>query len=273
MLIYANGDSFTAGEGLSDSIFFNDYPGDIIDGKFDRTKVNQWTQQRKKIASQNQLVQELIDSNFSKAYPAVLGKKINAEVINGAQGGSSMFGMYYRTVYDILELKKQNKIPNIVIIGLTSEERLTIFNRKSIEHNPRTWAKYITGSAFTRSWNSNTLKKYVTAFWKQNETDDMLVHYLYTCLSIKTFIKSTIDKDVLFLNTSIPFHKNKNIVEQSPLYILKEIWDTLEFDKIYTQISFDTFGVKYPKLCCGHYSELAHHDYAEYIYNNFLKDI
>ena len=273
MLIYANGDSFTAGEGLSDSIFFKEYPGDTTSSKIDYTKVNQWTQQRKKISSENQLVQELIDSNFSKAYPAVLGKKINAEVINNAQGGSSMFGIYYRTVYDILKLKKQNKIPNIVIIGLTSEERLTIFNRKSVEHNPRTWSNYITGSAFTRSWSSDTLRKYVKAFWKQNETDDMLVEYLYTCLSIKTFIKSTIDKDVIFLNTSIPFHKNKNVVEQSPLYILKEIWNTLEFDKVDAQESFNTFGAKYPRLYCGHYIESAHYDYADYIYNNFLKDI
>jgi hypothetical protein len=87
-MIYVNGDSFTAGTGLSDYEFIPDFE------KYNKHNISlpDYYQVRKKIIyDRSQEVQDAYHRrNKELSWPIQLGKMLGTEVVNAGEGGSSM---------------------------------------------------------------------------------------------------------------------------------------------------------------------------------------
>lgn len=269
MFLYFNGDSHTEGAGLADSYFFDDYPGDVAPGTFilfDRT----WISKRDKhLANDDTLFFRLRDANLELGYPSQLKKLIGCEVQNGAVGGSGMFSIMVRTIHDLESLAKEGKIPDKVFIGLTTKERLGIINDEKWRDDNTIWVQ--TAMPITIDCLLPKYRKYATAYWESQSDVQLLLIFLYQCLSIKYAVKSITGKDPIFLNTSILWENNKTLVETSNNTMLKEVWQLLNFDNIDNQTSLQHFGFRIGQVADGHFSEEAHIRYAKYLANNFFK--
>lgn len=156
MLIYCNGDSFTAGVGLCDHIF-PDYPGQFtrdelktksaLINKFAETKGEYYRTKHFKyldlFAPNVDNIKfydkpglgcvsvpgghQLIEKNFT--YLAEMERlDPTIQTINSAKGGASMGGICNRTLLDLLNLKSKNIQVDRVIIQLTSIARFEIYD-------------------------------------------------------------------------------------------------------------------------------------------------
>jgi len=116
MIIYCNGDSFVAGVGLADDMITG-YPG------FLPFNVQQQQQQRQSAAwhmrtytandplsLERQSIRETIELlEKTRAFPSLLGKKYNYNVVSNAEGGASMARVSRTTVTDLIKLKDGNE--------------------------------------------------------------------------------------------------------------------------------------------------------------------
>ena len=265
MIIYANGDSFTAGQGIYDYLMFpDDYPknnrmGDTYDNKLS----SNWNEKRHQLIQKHNCLEELSENNRKRAYPAHFGKLLGAtKVINGATPGSSIFGIYYRTVYDITEIIKKGQKIDLILIGLTSPERLYYFNKEP-NSSHASWIHNVTPKLNARRKTKHS--KYFEEYWTSHADDEIFVNFLYQCLAIKTFVKSATGKNPMFLNTSTSFWKSREVMYENNLPMLNHIWEVLNFDIIAGQKPFYHIGRENLITACGHYEEKSHFQYAKYI--------
>lgn len=127
MLIYANGDSFTAGNELVYEDL-DSYPGDLMEFPHDIPKeIWEWISHCEKkyrfLANEKQY--ELMEK--IKAYPHLVGNHLNAEIINNAKGGSSFERVARTSLLDLLTLRKKYPDEKIVaLIGIVSRGRIEI---------------------------------------------------------------------------------------------------------------------------------------------------
>ena len=272
MLIYANGDSFTAGVGINDYLMFpNDYPGNNRAGEtYNPNLQAAWSRKRLNLINELNCHDELDTKNRERAYPSHVRNMLGAtQVINGAQGGSSMFGIYYRTVHDITKLLDQGTAPGLTIIGLTAPERLYCFEREQAKENDyQSWVINIMPNTIKNS--ESRYKKYAQEYWNSHNDEELLTTFLYQCLAIKSFVKSTTGKFPLFLNTSSVFYRYTDLIQESKLPILQEIWKILNFDVVVNKHAFYYFGKTNLITACGHYEEKTHFQYAKYIVDDLL---
>lgn len=267
MLIYANGDSLTEGVGLSDHIVFPEYPGN----RQLHVKVTDWPVVRDDLSRQRGLVDYLRNENKKRSWPTYLGKILDADVINEAIGGSSIFGILTRTIHDLEQLTIQGRIPDYVLIGLTSKERIPIINRMPDKNNDDRW----TYTAHPRYFDhlDPTYRKYAKEYWRTLNDEELLIFFLYHCLHIKNYVKNKIGKDPIFLDTIDFFPKHKNIIENTESPLLKEVWGLLNFNEISSQISFTNINTFSVTTACGHWIEDVHKVYATYIADNLIKSL
>lgn len=114
-LIYANGDSYTAGSGLAQEVYHDIGP---LEGNAVTEKVRQQTQLKKM-----KCTSDWSNLERQRAYPATLGFFANTEVINNSQGGAGLGQIAFSCTKDLINLSKtHNKI--LAIIGLTNPQRL-----------------------------------------------------------------------------------------------------------------------------------------------------
>lgn len=266
MLIYVNGDSFTDGVGIADSELFPEYPGHYRSyDELPRT----WPAVRDDLVNSRNMREQLRMENRARCWATHLGKLLNAKVINEAVGGSSMFAILTRTVHDLEELAKNNQIPDYVIIGLTSEERVPIINTTPPIQNDDYWIQ--TGHPSHINSLNSKYKKYAIEYWNSHSDEEMLLFFLYECLHLKNYVKLKTGKDPVFLNTSNGSGRYKNIINKTRIHLLKEAWDLAEFDNVANQSKFLDIAQKHGITACGHFLHEANIEYAEYIKKNILK--
>jgi len=131
LIIYANGDSFVSGVELGDDILSN-HPGYLpyfadeslkesnrkwISKTYDTTTDN--GQER----IQNQ--KAIMSLEYQRAFPNQLKSYLDCQVINHAQGGSSMNRIIRTSMVDLMELAKEDE-PVIALIGTTCPSRSEI---------------------------------------------------------------------------------------------------------------------------------------------------
>lgn len=267
MIIYVNGDSFTDGSGLGDHVVFENFPGNMID----RSLPTRWGTTRSKILSSHPELRTLSKiENRKRVWATQLKNYINAEIINEAVGGSGIFSILTRTIHDVTNLVRNDKIPDLVLIGLTTCTRIPIINTNPNPNNSDDSAWIHTALPTWNSQIDSRYRKYIDATWESHTDEELLLFFLYQCLHIKHYIKSITNKDPIFLNTTYMMDEYKKLVESSNIILLKEVWELLEFSKVSDQISIYELSKDLPFLPCGHVTELAHAKYAKYVYENIL---
>lgn len=145
MLIYCNGDSFVAGVELADDLL-PDYPG-LSDFGNPSEKAREWianTYNPKHHYSKirEERCKELIQVEYSRAFPNKLHEILNVPVVNHGLGGSSMDRIVRTTITSLIELKKTHD--NIIaIIGDTDCNRSEVPNYESFDYEDAVgFAKY-----------------------------------------------------------------------------------------------------------------------------------
>jgi hypothetical protein len=221
MLVYFNGDSFTAGVGSADHIFPG-YPGTFTDAEVkaqgpvikafkkikDQYYKSKFLDYRKLFEQQNSL--EFFDkaygpgsivsvsnshNKFEKqyAYPAELERLDSSiKVINNAHPGASMGGIVKRTVLDLLEFKKQNVKVDLVVIQLTSLYRYEIFDCEFdnlIHDRPHD------------NFNSAAANKISDAVMMKYSDNDFTIKFLYELISLKETVLSITGREPLIIDS------------------------------------------------------------------------
>lgn len=144
-IIYVGGDSFTAGEDLSDKLipsyqeFSTREYKQVVNADFLHSNLQNWRSIRKKFYLQNEgEFDNHIENNHNTRWSSVLQSTLNRSVMNySSAGGSSMFAIAYRAVYDINRLQNQGYKITDVILQLTNASRYTFFTNTDQEeyHN------------------------------------------------------------------------------------------------------------------------------------------
>jgi hypothetical protein len=218
MLIYANGDSFTAGASLSDHIIPG-YPGEFtreelvtrkkeID-KFDRTKgihAEKYVEYNKVLAGDYNLtfsdgpstgwvkfdgVQGMLDKSYT--YISELEKLDNSiKTINGAVAGASMAGICHRTVLDLLDLKSKNVKVDQVVIQLTSTGRYEVF---TLNH------KHFLFDRPVGYFNNPSTQAISNAMVVAYDNDTLLIKYMYHLTTLKEIVQSITGKFPIIIDS------------------------------------------------------------------------
>lgn len=207
ILIYCNGDSYTAGVNLSDSMIPN-YPGSFTRDEL-TSKINTITEFQNikfeyyhKYVNYNDVLSGNTDLTFydkqtpglllfsechnflekQNAFPSELEKLDNSiKTINSAVPGASMGGICNRTILDLLELRSKNVRVDKVIIQLTSPGRYEIYNCNQpsfIFDRPVHQFSSIDDCGI----GDAVILKYSNA--------DFLIKYLYHLISLKETVRS-----------------------------------------------------------------------------------
>jgi len=267
MLIYVNGDSQTDGIGLGDSSVFPEYPGNMMNINWDI--INPWASLRAHLTESRDLADTLKQENRKRCWATHLGNLYSAEVINEAVGGSTMFGILTRTIHDIDNLIKKNKIPDLVLIGLTTEERIPIINDRPNIHDDSDWIHTLHPMSIDHA--DPVHQKYAKEYWISNTDEAILTFFLYQCLHIKHYVNAKLGIDPIFLHTSPYFYKNFKIINYTNIHLLREAWDLLKFNDVHEQKSFFNVAHQDGFTACAHFVEPGHIRYAKYVAEEILK--
>jgi hypothetical protein len=259
MIIYCNGDSFTAGTELGDDILPN-YPGTLnfMPTVEQRELANKWKDSTHdplilgSIRHENRLLIKKLE--LERAWPNKLSSLGNIEVINGSEGGASMDRIARTTICDLLRLKK-NTEDIIVIIGTTSTIRFELGNRNF-------WQTILVTSHVNKEIEP------IVRFKLEMETDyHWFVNFFKNVIYIKEFCKTNGFK-LYFLNacTILPTYdlldKNKDLQDMVNYADLKYELNMKDIaEKINYNVRTTTF----------HYSEIVHDEVAKILYEKLIK--
>lgn len=273
MIIYTNGDSFTAGDGLI-SVFWDTYPGNISNNntladqersrKWASTKATEFSRDRHTVKSEFKLYKE---QNKQRAWPAKLGQLLDVQVINNALGGSGIVSIGMNTMQDLISLSNEGVIPDQVIIGLTGMARLSLVDDKAWWDEQK-WM--ITAHPGHQEEIPDRYLEYANNFWRSHSDDEIMLFFLYNCLSIRNFVKVHIGKFPIFVKTINEFDHWNSIVNNSNIPMVKKLWQLLEFDQLVHEPSIFTVKPVTEKLACGHLLEDSHDAFSKYLKERYF---
>lgn len=242
-LIYANGDSYTAGTGLAQHLYIDKPPlkgDDVTDDlrlKSDRKK-SKCREDWKSIELQN-------------AYPATLGKFANTQVINNAEGGAGLGNIAMKAARDLIMLsKKHEKI--FAMIGLTNANRIFF---------PRAWNNTIL-------WNKNKHTKIeqivLETYAEKLDAIDLEIYNVLNFIGLLNIMDRIPNIDFVIVET--PAYDISNVDPQDKYKVIKDIVAphvhqlVPNYDK---ELQIHT--------TCFHVVKDYHDDFAKRIYNKVWK--
>lgn len=125
MILYTNGDSFVAGNGL----IMPDFPGFPgmceLGGWSDPTfpeKTSRWFFES--LVKQNLISDHIRPIERTRAFPYKLSKQLNVQLVDNSEGGSSFHRITRTSLSDLLRLKQEHQdTPIVAIIGMTAPAR------------------------------------------------------------------------------------------------------------------------------------------------------
>jgi len=245
-LIYANGDSYTAGSGLAQELY-SDLPplnGHEVTPAL-RKKINKRREKCK---------DEVHNIERQRAYPNTLGFFANTEVINNAQGGAGLGNIVFNSTKDLLDLrKKHDRI--LAVIGLTNPQRV-FFPRPP--NNTLLFGNYTTEYS---KLEQGVLDKYALEFTNLELELYSVVYFL----GLIQLVKWMDNVDLILVET--PAFKTKDADPDNNYKIIK--------DKV-GPIIYDNLVPNYKKSMeihtgCNHIIKDYHDDCAKRIYNKIWK--
>ena len=131
MLLYFNGDSFTAGTELADDMLPG-YPGLLTwpTGSAQHEKHKAWLQNAHATCPvKRDKMKEIESLEFKRAFPNKIAELTGINIINKAMAGTSMDHIIRNSMVDLYNLKKENPNENIVaLVGTTYPIRREVAN-------------------------------------------------------------------------------------------------------------------------------------------------
>ena len=246
-LIYANGDSYTAGSGLAQEMYSKIKP--LSGDKITADLISEMNRAKDKCKEDFRTVER------QRSYPATLGFFANTEVINNAQGGAGLGNIAFKSALDLVHLSKTHK-RILAVIGLTNPIR--IFFPK-IPNNTLMFG-LMTGHTYDK-WESHVMDRYAYMF-KNEELQLMSVINFMGLLQLIQWLPNV---DLILIET--------------PAFILQHADPDGDYNAIKKNIEpmiFDTLVPTYDKSMkihtgCNHVIKDYHDDLAKKIYNRLWK--
>lgn len=247
-VIYANGDSFTAGSELAADMLPG-FPGNTSKPPtpVQNIKNSKWLSVV--YHKYSHLIPSYLAESRQRAYPQKIGDALNCKVVNNAQGGASMDCIARNTISDLLNLKNDHK-DIVAIIGTTQIYRLEI----PIENNQ--WESVQVGHGFPNRLPDSFEKYYV----KNYSVYHAFTNYYKNLIQIQNFCKVN-DIRLIFVNFMYDSIPEDDIEETKKIIQLKNYLKEYDFNmsKIAHGMVGDIFAP------CGHFTEIVHTNLAKEI--------
>ena len=242
-VVYANGDSFTAGSELAADLLPG-FPGNTVNppiAAMTRVKNERWYNRIHQ--EHGHLMEHYIKQSTLRAYPQKVGNILDCEVFNNALGGSSMDRIARTTISDLIKLKKEHT--NIVaVIGTTDIHRIELPNEN------KAWA------SGQPAHNVSIFAPVYQFYVKYSSSYHALSNYYNNLISIQDFCKVNNIRLILLDAMS-----HTDIIKDEELTHLVEYVRPYDIDM--SKIAQTTSGEVYAPL--GHYTEIVHDRIAEEI--------
>jgi len=267
MFIYVNGDSNAAGFELSHPTLPS-YPGHIPPGIINRTnflsldsiftRAAGWLEsevfRKEKHEAGNDILKQ---KDLELAWPTKLKKHLDCDVHVNAVPGSSTVRVALTTQLDLIKLRNENRIPDVVILQITDWIRTGTFDLSDPE--------------LCLNINSSPncdppRKNYFKAWFDIEDEQDMILRYLHHWVMIKHSVKAITGKDPMFIDSTYELHI-KDLLEKAhhPLQLaLIEELGWRDFDRSLSMSYYHDIEKDYlhPGL---HLSEPVHDKFAKAI--------
>lgn len=266
MFIYVNGDSNAAGFELSHPMLPS-YPGHISPGLVNRTnflsldklfsKAAHWLEseifKKEKAAAGEEHIRQ---KDIELAWPSKLKEYLNCDMEINAIAGSSTVRLAYTVQQDLIRLKNEGKVPDIVILQLTDWVRTGTFSLDN---------RYDICLNINSSPNNDTERKDFFNAWFNIETEqDMILRYLHHWVMIKHTVKLLTGKDPVFVDSIYELHIKDLLVKAThPRH--KELIEELGWYNFDESLAMSTYhDVDEDYLHPGlHLSEPVHNKFAK----------
>jgi hypothetical protein len=287
MLVYCNGDSFTAGVHLSDHV----YPGFL--GDFTReelttraSEIKRFMETKAEYAEKFVIADELKNRTDRLEFFDKLGPGMNRvfgainelekhysytaelelldssiKTINNAVAGASMGGICQRTLLDLLELKSKNIKVDTVVIQLTSVGRYEIYDAN--------YSYFLLDRPLGYFKSNNEHDKRISdAVTLKYSNYDLTIKFLYHLITLKEAVLSMTGKLPVLIDSMNSEH-TVGLIQSSRAHIKIVNPDSLDkFDLLVEQSMINTAHhmfmfdlakqVERPYSHDGHYSQAVH---------------
>ena len=270
MLLYVNGDSFSAGSGLYDSEYVTnfDYYKSKLSGN-DKSLYTEYMAHRSeclnvvRLKSPNEDVyMKLYSQEKERSWVNKLSKLLGANVINSSEGGSSTSAILYRTVLDLNDLRKKGNVPDLVIIHLTDPARIALIRENRV-HNYRSEHNWIQSLLLSMPHDDKEITQLLNAtLLLQNDSELTLKMFLEIML-IRSTVKEMTGKYPILTTTSAYIRDEvalalskvtsfKDVVESSTVRLITDKQVMTRY--VYTDED---------RLPCGHFTENVNNKFAD----------
>ena len=267
MFIYVNGDSNAAGFELSHPILPS-YPGHIPPGLINRTnflnlesifqKAAGWLESEVFKTEKNSFGSDALKAKDQElAWPTKLKNLIGCDMEVNALAGSSTVRVALTVQSDLLRLRSEGRIPDVVMLQLTDWVRTGTFDLT----NPELCLN------INSSPNNEAKRKDFFNAWCNIETEqDMILRYLTHWVMIKHTVEAITGKPPIFVESTYELHI-KDLLEKIQHPIQHQLVDELgwrNFDKTMAMSYYHDVDTDYlhPGL---HLSEPVHNKFAQAI--------
>jgi hypothetical protein len=207
MFIYVNGDSNAAGFELSHPSLPS-YPGHIPPGVINRSNflsldtifanAANWLESEIFQKEKHEAGKDLIKQrDLELAWPTKLKNYIDCDVQVNAVPGSSTVRVALTTQLDLINLRNQNKIPDVIILQITDWIRTGTFDLDNVE-----LCQNINSSPNCEPLRRNFFK----AWFDAEDEQDMILRYLHHWVMIKHSVKAITGKDPIFIDSTYELH-------------------------------------------------------------------
>lgn len=216
-VVYVGGDSFTSAEDIADYLIeghcfhsTNDFRSALTDIEKLTENNNNWVNTR--IAHCNKYGAAMLD-NEAKTYrwSAQLEKILNKKVMNiSGLGGSSIYAICYRAVYDIVELNSKGYKVTDAVIQLTNSPRFSFFTEEKV-NVPDEHQKYKIKSFTLNSIEDIRLRN---EFAKLEAYDMSIYRSFYDIYTTDMMITNLIGKRPVFVDSL--FYRHSELAQVTP---------------------------------------------------------
>lgn len=216
-VIYVGGDSFTSAEDISDYLIdgycfhsSNDFRNALLDTEKLTENNNNWVNAR--IAHCNKYGARLIEEEARKyRWSTQLENILNKKVMNvSGLGGSSIYAICYRAIYDIVELQSAGHKVTDAIIQLTNSPRFSFFTEDKAKM-PESHHKYKITSFTLNSIEDIKLRN---EFLKLEEYSMSVYRAFYDIYTTDMMITNLIGKQPIFVDSL--FYRPSELTITSP---------------------------------------------------------
>ena len=245
MFVYANGDSFTAGDELASEILPG-FPGNTPYTDLSTAANFKWLDSVYR--SHPDIIPVYFKESRRRAYPQKIGDSLKCEVFNNAQGGASMEYIVRTSILDLLNLKNTHK-DIVALIGTTQPSRIDL----PLPNNR--WQSVQIGHKFP-----DEIPIVFNKYYLRNYTDyHALTNYYKNLIHIQDFCKVN-NIRLIFVNVmNDPVVAPEDNIEVTRLKSYVKDYD-FDMGEIARQtVQGDVLAP------CGHFTEIVHNKLAEEI--------